>query len=130
MPGRPLADQRKRPVPSRRHGEGHEVEIAHTGRSACNRPNRPTIRRTAPTAHSLNSRRADVTSESGVAATGAVPDSANPDVVLVGGGSMSAPRAAPAGVVAPRWTAPGSRPQGAVAGGGPDGGKTPGPGPP
>src|SRR3954449_5132280 len=103
MPRRPRADQRKWPVPSRKHGEGHEVEIAHTVRSACNRPNRPTIRKTAPTAHSLNSRRADVTSESGVAATGAVPDSANPDVVLVGGGIMSATLAALVGVVAPHW---------------------------
>ncbi|HEY4626536.1 MAG TPA: malate dehydrogenase (quinone) [Blastococcus sp.] len=44
-----------------------------------------------------------MTSESGVAATGAVPDSANPDVVLVGGGIMSATLAALVGVVAPHW---------------------------
>src|SRR6476620_5855243 len=34
---------------------------------------------------------------------GAVPDSANPDVVLVGGGIMSATLAALIGVVAPQW---------------------------
>ena len=34
---------------------------------------------------------------------GAVPDSANPDVVLVGGGIMSATLAALFGVVAPQW---------------------------
>ena len=34
---------------------------------------------------------------------GAVPDSANPDVVLVGGGIMSATLAALLGVVAPQW---------------------------
>ena len=34
----------------------------------------------------------------------AVPDSANPDVVLVGGGIMSATLAALIGVVAPRWS--------------------------
>ena len=34
----------------------------------------------------------------------AVPDSANPDVVLVGGGIMSATLAALLGVVAPQWT--------------------------
>ena len=39
-----------------------------------------------------------MTSESGV-----VPDSANPDVVLVGGGIMSATLAALFGVVAPHW---------------------------
>ena len=35
---------------------------------------------------------------------GAVPDSANPDVVLVGGGIMSATLAALIGVVAPQWS--------------------------
>jgi malate dehydrogenase (quinone) len=40
-----------------------------------------------------------VTSDSGV-----VPDSANPDVVLVGGGIMSATLAALIGVVAPQWS--------------------------
>src|SRR5215217_9149142 len=35
---------------------------------------------------------------------GAVPDSANPDVVLVGGGIMSATLAALLGVVAPQWS--------------------------
>jgi malate dehydrogenase (quinone) len=44
-----------------------------------------------------------VTSESGAAAAGVVPDSANPDVVLVGGGIMSATLAALVGVVAPHW---------------------------
>src|SRR3954467_8070226 len=44
-------------------------------------------------------READVTSQPGV-----VPDSANPDVVLVGGGIMSATLAALLGVVAPQWT--------------------------
>ena len=39
-----------------------------------------------------------MTAESGV-----VPDSANPDVVLVGGGIMSATLAALFGVVAPHW---------------------------
>ena len=34
----------------------------------------------------------------------AVPDSANPDVVLVGGGIMSATLAALIGVVAPQWS--------------------------
>jgi malate dehydrogenase (quinone) len=38
-----------------------------------------------------------------VAATGVLPDSANPDVVLVGGGIMSATLAALVGVVAPHW---------------------------
>src|SRR4051794_30267486 len=42
--------------------------------------------------------RADVTPD------GAVPDSANPDVVLVGGGIMSATLAALLGVVAPQWS--------------------------
>ena len=40
-----------------------------------------------------------MTSEPGV-----VPDSANPDVVLVGGGIMSATLAALLGVVAPQWS--------------------------
>jgi malate dehydrogenase (quinone) len=44
-------------------------------------------------------READVTSQPGV-----VPDSANPDVVLVGGGIMSATLAALIGVVAPQWS--------------------------
>src|SRR4051812_27230388 len=44
-------------------------------------------------------READVTSQPGV-----VPDSANPDVVLVGGGIMSATLAALLGVVAPQWS--------------------------
>jgi malate dehydrogenase (quinone) len=44
-----------------------------------------------------------VTSESGAVAAGVVPDSANPDVVLVGGGIMSATLAALVGVVAPHW---------------------------
>ncbi|SFF86671.1 malate dehydrogenase (quinone) [Blastococcus tunisiensis] len=44
-----------------------------------------------------------MTSESGVAA-GGVPDSANPDVVLVGGGIMSATLAALIDVVAPQWS--------------------------
>ena len=35
---------------------------------------------------------------------GVVPDSANPDVVLVGGGIMSATLAALIGVVAPQWS--------------------------
>src|SRR4051794_41691126 len=43
-------------------------------------------------------READVTSHPGV-----VPDSSNPDVVLVGGGIMSATLAALLGVVAPQW---------------------------
>src|SRR4051794_24632048 len=42
--------------------------------------------------------RADVTPD------GVVPDSANPDVVLVGGGIMSATLAALLGVVAPQWS--------------------------
>jgi malate dehydrogenase (quinone) len=45
-----------------------------------------------------------VTSEPGVAADSPVPDSANPDVVLVGGGIMSATLASLLGVVAPSWT--------------------------
>jgi malate dehydrogenase (quinone) len=47
---------------------------------------------------------ADVTSESGGVAAGGVPDSANPDVVLVGGGIMSATLAALINVVAPQWS--------------------------
>jgi malate dehydrogenase (quinone) len=43
-----------------------------------------------------------VTSDSGVVAN--VPDSANPDVVLVGGGIMSATLAALIDVVAPQWS--------------------------
>jgi malate dehydrogenase (quinone) len=43
-------------------------------------------------------RKVDVTPD------GVVPDSANPDVVLVGGGIMSATLAALLGVVAPQWT--------------------------
>ena len=43
-----------------------------------------------------------MTSDSGVAAN--VPDSANPDVVLVGGGIMSATLAALVNVVAPQWS--------------------------
>src|SRR4051795_1212035 len=46
-----------------------------------------------------SAREADVTSQ-----PGAVPDSANPDVVLVGGGIMSATLAALLGVVAPQWS--------------------------
>ncbi|MGY1807388.1 malate dehydrogenase (quinone) [Blastococcus sp. SYSU D00669] len=43
--------------------------------------------------------------EAGTSETGAVlPDSANPDVVLVGGGIMSATLAALLGVVAPQWS--------------------------
>jgi malate dehydrogenase (quinone) len=37
------------------------------------------------------------------AESGVVPDSANPDIVLVGGGIMSATLAALFGVVAPHW---------------------------
>jgi malate dehydrogenase (quinone) len=44
-----------------------------------------------------------VTSDSGVVPDG-VPDSANPDVVLVGGGIMSATLAALINVVAPQWS--------------------------
>jgi malate dehydrogenase (quinone) len=45
-----------------------------------------------------------VTSEPGVAADRPVPDSTNPDVVLVGGGIMSATLASLLAVVAPSWT--------------------------
>src|SRR3954449_12259212 len=45
-----------------------------------------------------SAREADVTSQ-----RGAVSDSANPDVVLIGGGIMSATLAALLGVVAPQW---------------------------
>ncbi|HZB18663.1 MAG TPA: malate dehydrogenase (quinone) [Blastococcus sp.] len=45
-----------------------------------------------------------MTSESGGVAAGGVPDSANPDVVLVGGGIMSATLAALINVVAPQWS--------------------------
>ena len=44
-----------------------------------------------------------MTSDSGAAA-GGVPDSANPDVVLVGGGIMSATLAQLIGLVAPQWS--------------------------
>ena len=50
-------------------------------------------------AYPCAAREADVTSQPGV-----VPDSANPDVVLVGGGIMSATLAALIGVVAPQWS--------------------------
>jgi malate dehydrogenase (quinone) len=40
----------------------------------------------------------------GVSSEAALPDSANPDVVLVGGGIMSATLAALLGVVAPQWS--------------------------
>src|SRR3954452_24146298 len=46
-----------------------------------------------------SAREADVTSQ-----RGAVNDSANPDVVLIGGGIMSATLAALLGVVAPQWS--------------------------
>src|SRR6476620_10021765 len=49
-------------------------------------------------------READVTYQPGHVGTSAVPDSANPDVVLVGGGIMSATLAALLGVVAPHWS--------------------------
>ena len=45
-----------------------------------------------------------MTSENGGVAAGGVPDSANPDVVLVGGGIMSATLAALINVVAPQWS--------------------------
>src|SRR3954462_8954382 len=52
---------------------------------------------------------ADVTSHSGavddgVVANRRVPDSANPDVVLIGGGIMSATLAELIGLVAPQWS--------------------------
>src|SRR3954471_14897955 len=58
----------------------------------------------APTGIPRPRRRADVTSEPGVVADSPVPDSANPDVVLVGGGIMSATLASLLGVVAPQWS--------------------------
>ena len=45
-----------------------------------------------------------MTSENGGVVAGGVPDSANPDVVLVGGGIMSATLAALLSVVAPQWS--------------------------
>jgi malate dehydrogenase (quinone) len=52
----------------------------------------------APLAHPESARERAVTSH-----PGALPDSANPDVVLIGGGIMSATLAALLGVVAPQW---------------------------
>src|SRR3954468_17743814 len=51
-------------------------------------------------------REVEVTSQPGPVSGSAVPDSANPDVVLVGGGIMSATLAALLGVVAPHWSVP------------------------
>ncbi|TQN42750.1 malate dehydrogenase (quinone) [Blastococcus colisei] len=45
-----------------------------------------------------------MTTESGVVAGRGIPDSANPDVVLIGGGIMSATLAALIDVVAPQWS--------------------------
>src|SRR3954468_19723917 len=88
-----------RPILGRKNGEGHGPEIPHTAGAACQGPDRPTIRRAARSAlPRRQARKADVTPD------GVVPDSANPDVVLVGGGIMSATLAALLGVVAPQWT--------------------------
>src|SRR6476646_839019 len=88
-----------RPIRVRIYGEDHEAEIPHTPRNACQRPFRPTIYRAAPSAHPWTAGKADVTSHPGV-----VADSANPDVVLIGGGIMSATLAELLGVVAPQWS--------------------------
>src|SRR5688572_18665582 len=87
-----------RPIPGRGNGEDHAVGIPHTRWSACPGPLRPTIEGVAPPAHPRTAREADVSSE-----RSAVRDSANPDVVLVGGGIMSATLAALFGIVAPQW---------------------------
>ena len=81
-----------------RNGEDHAPEIPHSLRSACQPPFPADDLGAAPSAPlPWSAREAEVTSHRGV-----VADSANPDVVLVGGGIMSATLAALFGVVAPR----------------------------
>src|SRR3954451_8237289 len=96
---------RKRPIRSRFHGGDHGPGIPHTVRAACSGPSGPTIRRSgASGAFPSAAREAEVTSQPGPVSGRAVPESANPDVVLVGGGIMSATLAALLGVVAPHWS--------------------------